>query len=79
MLVLLPLLTAKNVLRPVCVKDTLCYEIAGGCCGPIIRNWWERREAAMVARSRARFRVVSMSVAAGAILVGYVVWLFLGK
>ena len=71
----LPQLTGGNILRQVDVAGTLRYEISRECLVPIIRNWWERRETAIIARRRAIFRVTSVSLAAGSILLVYVVYL----
>lgn len=66
-----------KILRSVETPEATRYEIASGCYVPILRDWWERREAAIVARRRAIFRIVSISVALGAIAIIYVAWLFL--
>ena len=71
----LPRLTGENLLRQVDVGSTLRYEIARECFVPIIQYWWERREAAIIARGRAIFRVTSISLAVGSILLVYVVYL----
>jgi hypothetical protein len=57
----------------------LRYELARECLAPILRDWWERREAVIVARRRAAFRIRSLSVAAGAIILTYVIWLVWGR
>jgi len=77
-LVLLPALVEKGILRTLRTKDALRYEVARDGLVPILRDWWERREAAIIARRRARFRVTSVSVAVGSILVIYIVWIFFG-
>ena len=75
---LLPALVERGVIRSVQVKETLRYEVAREGLTVILRDWWERREASIIARRRARFRVTSISVAVGAILVIYLVWVFFG-
>jgi hypothetical protein len=77
-LTLLPALVEKGVLRTLQTKDVLRYEVAHEGYAPILRDWWERREAKIIARRRAQFRVTSISVAVGAILVIYVVWIIFG-
>ncbi len=76
---LLQKLLANGILRSVDAGGVLRYELARECLAPILRDWWERREAVIVARRRAAFRVRSLSVAAGAIILTYVIWLILGK
>jgi hypothetical protein len=55
------------------------YEVARDCYTPMLRDWWDRREAAIIARRRAQFRVRSLWVAGGAILMVYIVWLIFSK
>jgi hypothetical protein len=74
---LLPLLTEDGILRTVDLPGGTRYEIARDCQVPLIRDWWRRREAALIARQRARFRIRSLSVAAGSIVAIYLVWLFM--
>lgn len=76
---LLEALAGLGVLRTVETQGVVRYEISRDCCALILRDWWERREAAIVARRRAHFRVTSVSVALSAILLMYVVWLIFGK
>ena len=76
-LTLLPLLIGKNILRAVEVRDAVWYEIARDGMAPIIRAWWENKEAVDVARQRAAFRVRSIALAAGTIALSYVAWLVL--
>ena len=76
-LTLLPLLIGKNILRAVEVRDAVWYEIARDGMAPIIRAWWENKEAVDVARQRAAFRVRSIALAAGTIAFIYFVWLVL--
>ena len=72
---LLTHLMELNILRSVETPETLRYEIARECYAPILRDWWERRESAIVARRRAIFRITSISVAVGAIAIVYLMWL----
>jgi hypothetical protein len=76
---LLPRLTETGFLRAVETPDAIRYEIARECYAPILRDWWERRESAIVARRRAVFRIVSITVALSAILVMYLIWIFFGQ
>jgi len=76
---LLPKLMENGILRRVDAGGVIRYEIARECFVPILRDWWERREAVIVARRRAAFRIRSLSVAAGAITLTYVIWLIWGK
>ncbi|MDP9053069.1 MAG: hypothetical protein M3N93_02010 [Acidobacteriota bacterium] len=72
---LLPLLLENGILRSIDAAGVLRYEISRDCLTPILRDWWERREAAIVARRRALFRIRSISLAASAIMLTYVIWL----
>lgn len=72
---LLETLINAAMLRPIKTAEATRYEIARECNAPILRNWWERREAAIVARRRQIFRVTSISVALSAIVLMYVMWL----
>lgn len=76
---LLELLTGSGVLRLVETPEAVRYEISRDCFAPILRDWWERREAVIVARRRAVFRVTSISVAVSAIVVTYVMWIIFGS
>lgn len=76
---LLEALTGSGVLRAVETPDAVRYEVSRDCCAPILRDWWERREAVIVARRRAAFRVTSLSVALSAIVLMYVIWLIFGR
>ena len=78
-LTLLPKLMENGILRTVDAGGVIRYEISRECFVPILRDWWERREAVIVARRRALFRIRSLSVAAGAIILTYVIWLIWGK
>jgi len=76
---LLELLTGSGVLRSIETPEAIRYEISRDCFAPILRDWWERREAALVARRRAVFRVTSISVAVSSIVLMYVVWIIFGS
>jgi hypothetical protein len=70
---LMPALEEAGVLRTIGGR----YEIARECYTPLIRDWWLRKEAAAIARDRARFRVRSVSLAVGAMVLVYALWLAL--
>jgi hypothetical protein len=74
---LLPILLGDGVLRAVQVDGVVRYELARESLTVILKDWWTRHEAAMVSRARAKFRMRSMSIAAGCILALYVAWLYL--
>jgi hypothetical protein len=78
-LTLLPILTGRNILRTIEIREGVRYEIARDRMIPMIRHWWEKREASIIARRRAIFRLRSLSVATATIVVLYVVWLVLSK
>jgi hypothetical protein len=75
---LLEQLTANGIFRAVETPDAVRYEIARECYAVILRDWWERREAVLVARRRAAFRVKSLTVAISAIVLMYIVWIIFG-
>jgi hypothetical protein len=75
---LLQLLTSADIIRSVEFPEALRYELSRECLAPILRDWWERREAVIVARRRAAFRIKSLSVAVAAIAVMYVLWVIFG-
>jgi hypothetical protein len=76
-LTLLPVAIEAGILRSVDLSGAVRYEIARECLMPIICDWRERREAAILARRRANFRVRSISIATVLILLLYVGWLLL--
>jgi len=76
---LLELLTGSGVLRSLETPEAIRYEISRDCFAPILRDWWERREAVIVARRRAVFRVTSISVAVSSIVLIYVIWTIFGS
>jgi hypothetical protein len=71
-------LMEMGILRSVEAPDALRYEISRECFTPILQDWWERREAMIVARRRARFRVRSLWIAVSTIVLLYAVWIILG-
>jgi hypothetical protein len=77
MLSLLPILMEKRLIRSVEMPDGMRYELARESLVPIVRDWWERREAALIAKRRAAFRMRSLSVAVGSIVTLYAVWLLM--
>jgi hypothetical protein len=76
-LTLLPAATEAGILRSVDLPGAIRYEIARECLMPIVCDWRDRREAAILARRRANFRVRSLSIATVLILLLYVGWLLL--
>ena len=78
-LTLLPLLIKSGLMRTVATHLGVRYEFGRESTCVIVRDWWVRAEAAIVARQRAQFRVRSISIAAGAIVVAYLIYFFTGK
>jgi hypothetical protein len=76
---LLNQITASRVLRAVETPVAIRYEISREGYAPIVRDWWERREAVIVAKRRAAFRVKSITVALTAIVLMYVIWIIFGS
>jgi hypothetical protein len=76
---LLERLTGSGVLRSVEIQEATRYELSRECLAPILRDWWERREASIVIRRRVIFQIMSISVAIAAITLAYIVWLVLGS
>ena len=79
---LLPVLLKEGILRTVELSPGQAeagarYEFARVSMVPVVYDWWIRKEAAIVARQRAAFRVRSISIAVGAILAAYGVYLYL--
>jgi len=72
-LTLLPVLVAEGVLRTIEISETLRYEIARESLVPLVRDWWRRHEAVLIARQRVQFRIRSLSLAVGLILAVYLV------
>lgn len=71
----LPRMLQLGLLRQVERPEGSVYEIAHPCLVAPLRDWWKRREASLIAKKRAQFRVRSVSVAGGLILALYVVWM----
>ena len=69
----------SRILRKIESTDAVRYEIARESLVPILRDWWERHEGAIVSRRRARFRKMSIWLAFGAIAGGYILWLIFGR
>lgn len=72
---LLEALRNGGVLQTVNTPAGRRLEPARDAIAVILREWWRRREAAIVARERGRFRIRSLSIAAGAITAAYVIYL----
>lgn len=74
---LLKQLMEAGIVRQVETPQATRYEISRDCFTPIVRDWWELREAAIVTRRRGvfTFRAKSMSLAVAAIVLVYVLWL----
>ncbi len=75
-LTLMPQVTQKAILRPFDINGELHYELTREANSPLLRDWWERSEAKIVARKRAVFRITSISLAVGAIVLVYIIYLF---
>lgn len=75
---LLPLLQKNGILRTVELPVGMRYELTRDSMGVVIKDWWSRKESSIVARQRAMFRVRSISIAVGAIVLAYLVYLFVG-
>lgn len=76
---LLPMLTRSGLMRSLATSAGVRYEFARESTSVIVKDWWSRSEAAIIARQRAQFRVRSISIAAGAIILAYLVYLFVGR
>ena len=76
-LTLLPQAVSRGLLRGLAVRDSIRYEIARDSMVPMLRHWWKQREAFFLARSRARFRTRSITLAVVTMVVLCVAWLFL--
>jgi hypothetical protein len=75
-LTLLPLLIKSGLMRTITTPAGVSYELARESTSVVFHDWWVRSEAAVVARQRAQFRVRSISIAVGAILSAYLIYLF---
>lgn len=74
---LLPLLVGNGMLRQVHIGGTARYELSRESLTVILRYWYTKQESAMAARRRAQFRIRSMTIATGSILVLYLIWLYM--
>jgi len=75
---LLPILMKIGLLRTFEISGTPRYELGHRSMAPIVRDWWQRRQAAAAAREKRKLRLQAMSVGAVSILVMiYAVWLFM--
>ena len=76
---LLPLLVRSGLVRAIEIQAGGRYEFARESATVVVKDWWQRAEAAIVARQRAQFRVRSISIAVGALVFGYVVYFVFGR
>ena len=76
---LLPMLTKSGLMRSLATSAGVRYEFARESTSLVINDWWSRAEASIVARQRAQFRVRSLSIAAGAIILAYLIYMFVGR
>ncbi len=74
---LLPLLVKCGFMRTIATPPGARYEFARESTTVIVKNWWTREEASIIARQRAQFRIRSISIAAGGLVVAYLIYLFL--
>jgi hypothetical protein len=75
---LLPILMKMGLLRTFEISGTPRYELGHRCMAPIVRDWWQRREAATAAREKRRLRIQALSFGAVSVVVMiYAVWLFM--
>jgi hypothetical protein len=75
---LLPDMVKAQLLRAIELSGGTRYELARESAGIIIRDWLTRTEATLVARQRANFRIKSISIAIGALVVAYLIYLLMG-
>jgi hypothetical protein len=75
---LLPLLLKNGLLRTTEMPHGIRYEFNRESMGVVIKDWWNRKETLIISRQRATFRVRSISIAIGAILLAYLVYLYIG-
>jgi hypothetical protein len=73
---LLPQLVRKGLLRSFETVNGARYDFARDSIAVVVHDWWTRKEAAVAARQRALFRVGSISIAVGAILLAYLLYLY---
>jgi hypothetical protein len=76
---LLPMLTKSGLMRSLATSAGVRYEFARESTSLVIKDWWSRSEASIIARQRAQFRVRSLSIAAGAIILAYLIYVFVGR
>jgi hypothetical protein len=76
---LLPLLLKNGLLRTIEMPLGIRYEFTRESMAAAIKDWWNRKETDIIARQRAMFRVRSVSIAMGAIVLAYLIYLFVGK
>ena len=75
---LLPMLLKNGLLRTIEMPSGMRYEFARDSMVVVIKDWWNRKETTVIARQRAVFRVRSISIAVGAILLAYLVYIYMG-
>lgn len=76
---LLPMLTKSGLMRSLATSAGVRYEFARESTCLVVKDWWSRSEAAIIARQRAQFRMRSLSIAAGAIILAYLIYVFVGR
>lgn len=74
---LLPVLTEAGILRTIDLPGGVRCEFARECQAPLIRDWCRRREAALIAKNQADFRVRALSLAAVVIVAA--LWVYLSS
>lgn len=67
-------LTKMRLFRSIDTAHGPRYEFARASMAPLVKDWWKRREAWLIARQKKQFRTRSISLAAGSIVLIYVVW-----
>jgi hypothetical protein len=71
---LLPLLQKNGLLRTIELPLGMRYELTRDSMGVVIKDWCSRKESSIVARQSAMFRVRSISIAVGAIVLAYLIY-----
>ena len=71
---LIPLLMEMGLFRNIDTAHGPRYEFARASMAPLVKDWWKRREAWLIAREKRQFRIRSISLAAGSILLVYLMW-----
>ncbi len=74
---LLPILVKSGLMRTVATSAGLRYEFARESTAVVVHDWWHRREAEILARQRAQFRTRSLSLSGGAIVLAYLIYLWM--